>query len=85
MEEFYNKLIELAEKSQVERRVSVQKGNFLVQNSEDRVPKMIIDGQWDIENFFHNSEWIAQRQIITLENGVVYEDRLSLFQGFYNL
>ncbi|MGK4566493.1 hypothetical protein [Flavobacterium sp. 3HN19-14] len=85
MNDFYNKLSELTEKGQITKTVSSTKGDIFVKQPDQKTSRIVHNGTWEIEKYFHGDEWIADRNIITLESGEVYEDRLSLFSGFYNL
>jgi hypothetical protein len=82
MENLYNELMELTSKGTIERKVSVRKGDVIVQESGDRIPKILTDATWEIENFFLNNDWIAERYILTLNDGSVYEDRVNIYEGF---
>jgi hypothetical protein len=85
MDEFYIKLTDLCQQGIITKEISTTTGNIFVKAEDDTRTRIVHNGTWEIEKYFHNDEWIADRNIITLENGEVYEDRLSLFNGFYNL
>lgn len=85
-DDVYNKLISLTEEGKITRIVStIKKGDIFVRQPDNMTTKIVQNGTWEIEKYFFNGEWIADRNIITLENGEVFEDRLSLFSGFYEL
>ena len=77
----YLKLISLEEKGIVVKTTTETTGEIKVQRGDD-IFRTIENGYWKTESFFFEGEFIAQRTIIKVENGDVYEDRLDLYEGY---
>ncbi|MBO0320883.1 hypothetical protein J0X14_01130 [Muricauda sp. CAU 1633] len=77
----YLKLNSLADKGIVTKTTTETTGEIKVKKGND-IFRTIKNGYWKTESFFYEGEIIAQRTIIKFENGDIYEDRLSLYDGY---